>query len=293
MHQNHDLMLPRPTLASIDDSIIATYVFAPEAEASGDVVICHGTPFSAAVMLPTARLLMAAGHRVFLWDMPGYGASIGSADQTVDLRSQGRRLAALLDHWGLAEPHVIAHDVGGAVALGAHLLEGRDFASLYLLDAVTLDPWGSPLFRLLAQNQDVFTALPPRFHAAIVREYIAGASAGALGDADWVEALTRPWTTEAGQAAFYRQIAQLTPEHTRPLAVRLGHVRCPTRIGWGERDPWLPVSQAAELASKLPGDVPIKVFPGAGHLVPLEAPKALVDDFLASLGGGSRRPRCA
>lgn len=180
-------------------------------------------------------------------------------------------------------PHVIAHDIGGAVALGAHLVEGARMASLYLLDIVTLDPWGSPFFRLVAQHEEAFAALPGNLHAALVREYIAGAAHGTLA-ADLVAALARPWCTEDGQPAFYRQIAQLSPEQTRPIAEALGTVSCPVRVAWGEADPWIPSTQAAELAARLPGDVDAVLFPGAGHLVPLEAGDHLAADIAAWVG---------
>jgi pimeloyl-ACP methyl ester carboxylesterase len=49
-------------------------------------------------------------------------------------------LCELLAHWGLDGPAIAAHDIGGAITLRAHLLEGRDFSKLTLLDAVA--PWG-------------------------------------------------------------------------------------------------------------------------------------------------------
>ena len=115
-------------------------------------------------------------------------------------------------------------------------------------------------------------------HAALVREYVAGAIRGSL-DAHQVDELVAPWTTPHGQRAFYAQVARLGPAHTRPVVERLGHTRCPVRVGWGEQDPWLPVEQADELADRLAGPVDVFTLPGAGHLVPLEAPDLLVDDL--------------
>ncbi|UVI35236.1 alpha/beta fold hydrolase [Brevibacterium spongiae] len=290
----------------------------------GEVIICHGTPWSSRMWLPLAREI-ARHHRVRLWDMPGYGESIpgarttwpsGDEDHTneqsvtplteaapaLDLITQRRRLAELIEYWEVSNPHVIAHDIGGAVALGAHLLEECDFASLFLLDVVTLDPWGSPFFRLVAENEAVFAALPSPLHGALVREYIAGASGPGdpadatdlggplrpadrnLSDAHLTE-LTTPWCTEAGQPAFYRQIAALSPAHTAPIVDRLGEVRCPVRIGWGEDDPWIPVEQTDRLARALPGEPEVTRFPRSAHLVPLEAPQDLLAEVTAWLDG--------
>ncbi|WP_232215999.1 alpha/beta fold hydrolase [Promicromonospora sukumoe] len=279
---------------------VATWVLEPAGrEPAGDVVLCHGTPWSARVWAPVARAL-SQEYRVFLWDMPGYGASPKGPDVAVDLVTQRRRLAALLRHWAvdrsldrpLDRPHVVAHDIGGAVALGAHLLEDADVASLFLLDIVTLDPWGSPFFRLVAENEAVFAAVPGPLHGALVREYIAGAANHGLPD-DVVGMLAEPWLDGVGQAAFYHQIAQLSPEHTAPVVRRLGEVRCPVRVGWADADPWIPFEQAARLREALPGDPEVVAFPGLGHLVPLEDDAAVgqaVREWLAASRGSASGP---
>ena len=99
----------------------------------------------------------------------------------------------------------------GAVAFGAHLLEGCEFASLYRVDVVTLDPCGSPFFHLVPEHEHAFSGLPSNLHAALVQEYVAGAAGTGL------DAMAQPCRSPEGQAAFYRQITQLSPSHTLPL----------------------------------------------------------------------------
>lgn len=270
--------LPEPQCVDVGDALAATYVLEPASPTDlPDVVLCHGTPWSAAAWAPVARIL-ARERRVFLWDMPGYGRSIAAAGPALDLASQGRRLADLIQGWGLDRPHVVAHDIGGAVALRAHLFEAVRPGSLYLMDIVTLDPWGSPFFALVARHHEVFAALPPALHRALVREYISGASTLTSSQ---VDALVEPWLGADGTPAFYRQIAALSAEHTRPVVERLGTVDAPVRIAWGTEDPWLPRAQADELAARLPGGPETRFFEGAGHLPMLESPA----DVALDLGG--------
>lgn len=139
------------------------------------VVLVHGTPFSSYVWRGIARGL-AQAHRVYVWDLPGYGASAQYAGQDVSLGAQGRVLAELLGHWGLTEPAVAAHDFGGCVALRAHLLHGARYRRLALVDPVALSPWGSPAYRLLGGRAEVFGELSPDLHRALVREYVGSAS---------------------------------------------------------------------------------------------------------------------
>src|SRR5215208_6652295 len=74
-------------------------------------VLCHGTPWSSRTWAPFAGAL-ARDFTVYLWDMPGYGRSSKRAEHAVDFGVQAEAFVALLDHWDLNRPHVIAHDFG-------------------------------------------------------------------------------------------------------------------------------------------------------------------------------------
>lgn len=235
------------------------------------VVLCHGTPWSSFVWRKVASRL-AATRTVYRWDMLGYGQS-DQPDADVSLLEQGRILAALAAHWELESPDVVAHDFGGAVALRAHLLHGVALRSLALVDVVALRPWGSPFFRLVGEHPDVFTRLPERLHTALVREYVSGAAAHTL-PVDVVDSLVAPWTGPTGQAAFYRQIAQASEQHTDEIESRLGGVRVPTLVVWGTEDAWIPVTVAHRLHAAISGSR-IRLIDGAGHLVQEDRPDEL------------------
>ncbi|MFD8807342.1 alpha/beta fold hydrolase [Streptomyces sp. NPDC059597] len=248
------------------------------------VVLLHGTPFSSYVWRAVARAL-ARRHEVFVWDMPGYGASEKSAGQDVSLAAQGRIFTELLAHWGLEEPSVVAHDFGGAVSLRAHLLHGARYRALALVDPVALSPWGSPFFRLVGRHPEVFEQLPPALHHALVREYVTSASSPGLHPAV-LERLVEPWLGDPGQAAFYRQIAQAGQRYTDEVQDRYGEIGIPTLVCWGEDDTWIPVAKGRELVARVPG-ARLEPIAGAGHLVQEDAPAeltALLADFLQRPG---------
>ncbi len=249
---------------------------------SGDnpVVLLHGTPFSSYVWRAVARSL-ARRHQVFVWDMPGYGASEMSAGQDVSLAAQGRVFSELLAHWGLEEPLVVAHDFGGAVSLRAHLLHGARYRALALVDPVALAPWGSPFFRLVGEHSEVFEQLPPALHHALVREYVSSASSPGLHPAV-LDRLVRPWLGDLGQAAFYRQIAQADQRYTDEVQDRYSEIGIPTLVCWGQDDTWLPVAKGRELATRIPG-ARLEPITGAGHLVQEDAPAELTAALIAFL----------
>ncbi|TBO58639.1 alpha/beta hydrolase [Streptomyces kasugaensis] len=254
--------------------------FGTGAAGAPPVVLLHGTPFSSYVWRRIARDL-AARHQVFVWDMPGYGASAMHAGQDVSLAAQAVVFGALLAHWELPAPAVVAHDFGGCVALRAHLLHGARYDRLALVDPVALAPWGSPAYRLLGAHSEVFAQLPPALHRALVREYLASASHPGLPPAV-LDRLVEPWCTAQGQAAFYRQIAQNDQRMTDGIQGRYGELTLPTLVCWGAQDSWIPAAKGHELAAAVPG-ARLRLIEGAGHLVQEDAPDRLtaeLSDFL-------------
>lgn len=247
------------------------------------LVFVHGTPFSSFVWHRIAPLFFAS-HTVHYFDLLGYGQS-AQPDADVSLGVQNALLAELLDHWGLDRPDVVAHDFGGATALRTHLLDGRDYRSLTLIDPVALSPWGSPFVQHVRQHEAAFSGLPDYIQRAIVPAYIRGAIKRDIPDQE-LAPYVQPWLGETGQAAFYRQIAQMDERYTRAVEPLYSTVRCPTQILWGEDDQWVPIERGRALQRMIPG-AQFHPVPHAGHLVQEDAPQAIVAALIRFL---SQRP---
>jgi len=249
------------------------------------VVLLHGTPFSSFVWRGVAQSL-ARRHRIYVWDMPGYGASEKSERQDISLAMESNVFVELLTEWDLTEPTVLAHDSGGAVALGAHLLQGVRYRRLALVDAVALGPWGSPFSQLVGEHADVFERLPPSAHRALLREYVNSASSPGLHPAI-LDALAEPWVNDGGQSAFYRQLAARLgdQDYTDSMQEKYDTIDMPVLVCWGEDDTWVPVERGRELAAQIP-NAELRVLSGAGHLVHEDKPSELTGalfDFLSDL----------
>jgi pimeloyl-ACP methyl ester carboxylesterase len=222
---------------------------------------------------------------VYYFDLLGYGQSDQDGVSDVSLGVQNELLVALLDHWRVDEPDVVAHDFGGTTALRCHLLNGREYRSLTLVDPVALSPWGSPFSSQVRANVDVFRTLPAAIHEALVRAYIRSAHCRAMADEDMAE-YVRPWVGETGQAAFYKQISQFDRRYTDEVESKYSGVRCPTLILWGESDQWLPIEAGHRLKELIPG-ARFQLVPNAGHLMHEDAPEAIVGAAISFLKGVS------
>lgn len=237
------------------------------------MVLVHGTPFSSFVWRKIAREL-ARHYRVHLYDLLGYGQSEKRDGQEVSLGVQNGVLAALLRHWGLERPKIIAHDFGGATALRAHLLDGCDYEKLLLIDPVAIRPWGSPFVQHVRQHEAAFAGVPDYIQRAILAAYIQGAAFHLLPQ-EVLEAYAAPWLGPLGQPAFYRQIAQMDQRYTDEVQGSYGRLRCPVRLLWGVEDRWIPIERGRELAGLLPS-CPLIEVPDCGHLMQEDAPEAVV-----------------
>ena len=237
------------------------------------VVLVHGTPFSSYVWRGIAPAL-AENHSVYVFDLLGYGASEKREGQDVSLYAQGKLLAGLLEHWELASPTIVGHDFGGAIALRAHLLEGRDFDRIVLMDAVSVAPWGSPFYRLVRDYPGVFGQIPAYMHRAMVAAYVRDATYRPMTDEQMVPYL-EPWLGEEGQAAFYRQMAQNDQRYTDEVEPLYGRIGRPVLILWGEEDRWLPLERGKKLHSAIPGSR-LTTIPECAHLAQEDATEAVL-----------------
>jgi pimeloyl-ACP methyl ester carboxylesterase len=241
------------------------------------IVLVHGTPFSSFVWHGIAREL-ARSYKIFFYDLLGYGQSEKRASQNVSLAVQNRLLAALFHHWALDRPYVIAHDFGGATALRAHFIDGCDYAKLLLIDPVALRPWGSSFVQHVRQFEEAFAGTPDYIHRAILKAYIGQAAHKPLSD-DSVEAYIDPWVGTVGQAAFYRQIAQMDQRYTDEVQDSYGRLRSSCLLLWGINDQFIPVEKGRELARLIPGCQLIEI-PDCGHLMQEDAPEAIISAAL-------------
>jgi pimeloyl-ACP methyl ester carboxylesterase len=244
------------------------------------VVLVHGTPSRAYIwreVLPT----LAELHTVYVYDLLGFGESEMGEGQDVSIAAQGRALSELVEAWGLEEPQVAGHDIGGGIALRAHLLEGVPFERIALLDAVVLTPWGTPSLWHVKEHLGAYRTMPNDVFESYVAARLRQATRRPMDEGAF-EAYLSQWRGVVGQAAYLRKDEALLQRDTAELEPLLGSIGAPVQIVWGEEDGWLDPSQATMLVEKIP-TAEMHLVPNAGHFVMEDAPgevaEALVGFF--------------
>lgn len=262
-----------------------TYVFEERTlryDVRGDgppVVLIHGTPWSSYNLRHMIKAL-SKDFTVWYYDLLGYGQS-DKAPGDVSLGIQNQVLDHLLDHWGLKNPAIVGHDFGGTTVLRTHLISGRDFHKIVLIDPVAVSPWGSPFFRHVQAHETAFAGIPDYIHEAIVRAYVKTAAFKPIDEAT-LDMIVAPWTGDDGKAAFYRQIAQADSAYTDEVQPLYAQISRPVLILWGREDAWIPLEQGEALHDMIPGSR-FRVIPDAGHLVIEEQPDRLAEKIRSFL----------
>ncbi|WP_326672317.1 alpha/beta fold hydrolase [Streptomyces sp. NBC_01257] len=208
---------------------------------------------------------LAAGRRVFAYDIRGHGAAAGAPAAT-GMSGLGTDLVAVLDALELERAHVVGLSVGGAIGQTAAVLHPGRIASLALL--------GAP-------DHPVPEAFESRARAAETEGM----------DAQIAPTLTRWFTPEAlaentwGVRYARERVRRFDPADwaatwraykTLDVRDRLRDLHAPTLVVAGELDAAAPPAFMSGVAGRIPGSV-YRELPRAPHMQTLEQPGPLAD----------------
>ena len=252
------------------------------------VVLIHGTPSSSYIWRNIMPSLLEAGYKVHLFDLLGYGLSERPQDPATDTSVTGQVpiLEGLLALWGLKEAHIIAHDIGGAVAQRFAIQSPERVTSLTMLDVVSYDSW--PSKRTHEQMQSGLEKLikaSDTDHREHFREWLYSTveNKDRLADTSmetYLDFICGP----VGQASFFQhQVMHYDPKHTQEVAPRYAELgQNPVQLIWGADDAWQVEAWAHKLHAAIPGSE-LHILQDCGHFSMEDQPEkisALLVDFL-------------
>jgi pimeloyl-ACP methyl ester carboxylesterase len=248
------------------------------------LVLVHGTPTNSYIWRNVAMRL-ADRFSVYAYDLPGFGQSERYEDQDVSIPTQARLLAELVEALNLDAPSIAGHDIGGAITLRAHLLEGVPFNCIALVDSVALRPWITPATNHIKAHLDVYNTMPNATFEAVIVSHLRAATHRPMDELTLATYLHQ-WKGEEGQQLYLQKDAQLDEEDTAELERLLPSVTVPVRILWGENDSWLPPDTAERLHELIPTS-DLLLLPNTGHFAMEDNPQQVAStlfDFFTDCG---------
>jgi pimeloyl-ACP methyl ester carboxylesterase len=208
-------------------------------------------------------------------DLPGFGRSGKRADLDFTIAGYDRWIERFLDALGIERVRLVVHD-WGAVGLAFAQRRPARVERLVVINAIPLLPgyrwhriarlWRAPTVGELTMGATT------RFTLRLVSRGF-NATRGAMPD-EWLESVSRQFD-QGTQRAILRLYRSAPPPVLARAGDRLGEVRCPALVVWGDRDPFIPPRFADAYAAALPGAEEVVHLEGAGHWPWLDRPEVV------------------
>jgi pimeloyl-ACP methyl ester carboxylesterase len=248
------------------------------------VVLLHGWPDSGRMWRNQVPALTAAGFRVIVPDLRGFGASDAPAEvEAYGLAQLFGDVMAMLDQLGVARAHVVGHDWGAALAWGIAALAPDRVDHLV---ALSVGHPSSFTGAGLAQREKSWYMLLFQFE---------GVAEQWLSNDDWANFLA--WARHPDRDAVIADLsrpgrltaslnvyrANVPPAALLSPAVVLPPVSGPTMGVWSSGDMALLESQMTDSKAFVNGPFRYERIDAVGHWMTLEAPaevNRLLVDFL-------------
>ena len=219
------------------------------------LVFLHGLSESSRVWYRNIPVL-AKHYRVYLLDLPGFGAMRGQRKQF-----RLEQCAAWLDGWmqamGLQSVSLVGHSMGGHVVMVAAAMRPEQVKRLVLVDSIGI-PFHCSVLRLVYPALKAIARTTPAFWPCIAYDYLRAGPA-------------MVW--KAG-----RQCAELDELSA------LSCIRVPTLLIWGSEDDLIPLASGRQLHEHIPGSR-LVVLPKANHFCMFEQPENFNQALLSFLQG--------
>jgi pimeloyl-ACP methyl ester carboxylesterase len=237
---------------------------------------------------------VAAERRVLAPDLPGFGGSAMPADGEISIQGYGRVVQRFLEELELEKVVLVGNSMGGFIAAEVTIQDPERVERLVLISAAGItssNVYEAPT-AMIGRVAQAITAATAAGHKRMARRPRSRHMALALvarhpsrlkSDAAW-EGLMKGADKPGFRAALMASVQY-------DYRDRLGEIRCPTLILWGENDSVITVDDAHEY-ERLISDSRKTVMEDTGHVPMFERPRAVNDvllEFFAETGPAEDR----
>lgn len=236
------------------------------------VVLLHGFGGSHRIWSPIHERL-AAQARVLAYDLPGHGGSFDHPEAG-PAKVAANAILADLEARGIAAAHLVGHSMGGAIAALMALFQPARVASLTLLSPGGFGPEIN--HRLLSRYAGAADAAELAPYLEAMYGWFSAVPEGLA--AELIAARAGP-----GRREKLAEMASGLAKDGRQGALpreKLAALASPVTVVWGGLDNVLPVRQADDL----PAHWSLRLFPDLGHMLPEEAPDAMLEIIRETAG---------
>lgn len=259
-----------------------------QGKADGPVlVLIHGSNASLHTWEPWVAIL-GAKYRIVTMDMPGHGLTGALPGDDYSRNGMVIFTHEVVSKLGLTRYAIGGNSMGGGIAAQYAEDYPDEVAALILVDASGLPrkadphakvPLGFQLARLPVLNKVMLYVSPRSIFAEGVRKVFVDQAKVSEAMIDRYYDLNLYDGNRRATGIRFR-----LPADDGAVASRLGEIKVPVLILWGEKDGLIPVANAHEFEKRIAGAKTV-IYPNVGHIPMEEVPDqsaADVDEFLSA-----------
>lgn len=240
------------------------------------LILIHGFVSSTLVWAEVFLPLAAAGFRVIVPDLLGYGYSGKPAQGDYTIEAQAHMIVGLMKRLDIPSAILVGSSYGGAVAATVALDHPRRVERLVLIGAVTNDEPKKFLLLRATSSPLLGDVLAPLLLGSrwvlrlrMKRSYHRS---GRVFDENKLATRHHALSTVNTQRAVLRTLRRW---HASYIQREAHLIQQPTLLIWGENDPEIPLSDGERLRDAMP-NARLIVFRKCGHLPQEEFPQLFV-----------------
>ncbi|MFJ8237483.1 alpha/beta fold hydrolase [Ureibacillus sp. NPDC094379] len=221
--------------------------------------------------------LLQKQYSVIAVDLPGFGKSEKSLSFIYSFQNYAKLMLECIHQFGYSNTHIVAHSMGGQIALNMALIAPEKINKLVLLCS---SGYLKPSKKLL-----ILTSYLPYFdkfvHYYIKRKDVKYHLRNVFFDHTLInEELIQEFGKPLNEEAFYKALIRLLRHREGDLLPhQLQDIHVPTLLIWGEEDRVVPVEIGQRLVNDLP-DAQLITYEKTGHLITEERPEHVFKNIL-------------
>ncbi|MFC6787599.1 alpha/beta fold hydrolase [Halobaculum halobium] len=267
------------TTAAVDGrELDVTYYEAGRDNGGPPVIFLHGIPTWSFLWRGIAPAVAEDRH-VIAPDFAGYGNSQRTDDFDRSVRAQTSVLADLIAESPYNRVDLVAHDIGGGVALRYAAARSSQVRKLVLSNVACFDSWPVEYINSLGVPGVVEGWDDDEFEENM--DFLFAEGAHGEADEAFVAGMKAPWAREGGRTALARAAVATNTNHT--TCIDYGAITAETLCLWGADDVLQPIDNADRLADAVAGDARVVALDDAYHWVTHDRTEAYRDEVRAFL----------
>jgi pimeloyl-ACP methyl ester carboxylesterase len=243
------------------------------------ILLIHGFASSSYTFRRIIPLLQKQ-FSIIAVDLPGFGRSEKSTSFIYSTNNYAKLMFTCMDKFNVKHTHIIAHSMGGQIALHMARISPERIKKLVLLN--------SSGYLRRAKRLAVYSSYLPLFdkviysyiHRKTVHDYLQNTFFNKqLINEELMNEFSRPLT----EKNFYKSLIRLLRHREGDLSSnQLKEINAPTLLIWGEEDRVVPIRIGQRLANDLP-DAKFIAYEKTGHFITEEKPNQIFNNILTHM----------